>query len=296
LTSSSSAATYSTASVSPSPQLLRRLSRIGLMLPLIVYTIVAAGPLVWTALLSLRSTPDIYRNPYGLPTALHFGQYLAAFRDYGYATFFKNSLIVTGTSLALVTLSASMAAYVLARPRYAFRLREAIFVLIFMSIMIPPQIMVLSLYQLMVKYGLYNTRIGLVLVYAATELPLAVYLLRAFYAQIPQDLEDAALLDGCGDFSLFWRVMFPIARPAVSTVLVLDLIRFWNEYLYASVLLTKSELRTLPLANMLLLGDQYADIGALAAALVVSTLPIIVLYLFLSESFISGMTAGALKG
>jgi ABC-type glycerol-3-phosphate transport system permease component len=266
------------------------------MLPLLVYTIVAAGPLLWTAILSLRATPDIFSNPYGLPTSLHFGQYLAAFRDYGYATFFKNSVIVTGAALLLVTLSASMAAYVLARPRYTFRLREPLFVLIFMSIMIPPQIMVLSLYQLMVKYGLYNTRTGLILVYAATELPLAVYLLRAFYEQIPRDLEDAALLDGCGDFSMFWRVMFPIARPAVSTVLVLDLIRFWNEYLYASVLLTKSDLRTLPLANMLLLGEQYADIGALAAALVVSTLPVIVLYLFLSESFIAGMTAGALKG
>jgi multiple sugar transport system permease protein/raffinose/stachyose/melibiose transport system permease protein len=141
----------------------------------------------------------------------------------------------------------------------------------------PPQIMVLSLYQLMVKYHLHNTLLGLILVYSATELPLAIYLLRAFYGQIPGELEDAALLDGCNDIALFWRVMFPIARPAVATVLVLDLIRFWNEYLYASVLVTKRTVRTIPLATMFLLGENYADLGMLAAGLVISSLPIIIL-------------------
>ncbi len=155
--------------------------------------------------------------------------------------------------------------------------------------------MILALFKTMVKYHLYNTHLGLILVYSATELPLAIYLLRAFYAQIPQDIEDAARIDGCNDFSIFWRVMFPIAKPAVSTVLVLNLIRFWNEFLYASVLITKKEIRTLPLAIMFFLGEQYQDIGMLATGLVISSLPIIIVYLFLSEQFIKGMTAGAVK-
>jgi ABC-type glycerol-3-phosphate transport system permease component len=273
----------------------RRVIRMVMLIPLFAYTIYAAGPFLWTAILSMRASPDIYADPYGLPNSLNFSQYVRAFKEFGYALYFRNSLVVTGFSLMLITITASMAAFIFARQRYKFPFRESLFLLIFLAIMFPPQIMILALYQIMIKYNLYNTRLGLILVYAATELPLAIYLLRAFYAQIPQDLEDAARIDGCNDFSLFWRVMFPIARPAVATVLVLNLIRFWNEFLYASVLITKKEIRTLPLAIMFFLGEQYQDVGMLAAGLMISSLPIIVLYIFLSEQFIKGMTAGALK-
>jgi ABC-type glycerol-3-phosphate transport system permease component len=273
----------------------KRIVRFVLLVPLFAYTLFAAGPMIWTAILSLRPTPEIYQNPYGLPETLRFNQYVEAFTEFGYARYISNSLFVTVLALILITLTASMAAFIFARPRFRFPLREALFLLIFLAILFPPQIMILALFQLMVKYHLYNTRLGLVLVYAATELPLAIYLLRAFYQQIPQDLEDAARIDGCSDFMLFWRVMFPIARPAVATVLVLNLIRFWNEYLYASVLVTKKEIRTLPLAIMFFLGEQYQDIGMLAVGLMISSLPVILLYLILSEQFIRGMTAGALK-
>jgi multiple sugar transport system permease protein/raffinose/stachyose/melibiose transport system permease protein len=247
-------------------------------------------------MMSLRTTPEIYEAPYGLPNPPHFEQYVNVFRVFDYARYARNSLIITTGALILITLVGSMAAYAFARPRYRFPFREPLFLLIFLAIMFPPQIMILALYQLMVRYDLYDTHLGLMLVYAATELPLAIYLLRAFYAQIPQEIEDAARIDGCSDFSTFWRVMFPIARPAVTTVLVLNLIRFWNEFLYASVLVTSKDVRTLPLANMFFLGEQYQDIGMLATGLMVSSLPIILLYLLLSEQFIQGMSAGALKG
>jgi ABC-type glycerol-3-phosphate transport system permease component len=274
----------------------KRVVRFVLLFPFLIgYTLYTAGPLLWTFILSFRKSTDIYKNPYGLPTSINLDQYIVAFRDFSYGTFLRNSLIVTSGALLLVTLSASMAAYIFSRERFRFPLRESVFLLIFLSIMLPPQITVLALFQLMVKYKLYNTHLGLILVYAATELPLAIYLLRAFYAQIPQDLEDAAYLDGCNNFGLFWRIMFPIAKPAVTTVLVLNLIRFWNEYLYASVLVTKRQVRTLPLAIMFLLGEQYVNIGVLSAGLIISSLPILLLYVFLSENFIAGMTAGALK-
>lgn len=273
-----------------------RALRFVLLVPLLFYTLYAAGPFLWTFILSLRTAPEIYNNPYALPSQLHFEQYVKAFTDFGYALYLGNSLVVTAGALVLITITASMAAFIFSRPRFNFPLREALFLLIFLAIMFPPQIMILALYQLMVKYHLYNTRLWLILVYAATELPLAIYLLRAFYAQIPRDLEDSAYIDGCTDFSLFWRIMFPIARPAVSTVLVLNLIRFWNEFLYASVLVTKKEVRTLPLAIMFFLGEQYQDIGMLATGLMISSLPIILIYIFFSERFIEGMTAGALKG
>jgi ABC-type glycerol-3-phosphate transport system permease component len=127
-------------------------------------------------------------------------------------------------------------------------------------------------------------------------MPVTIYLLRAFFAQIPQEMEDAARIDGCGDLQLFWRVMFPIARPAVATTMILNFIYFWNEFLYAVVFLARQEIRTLPLAIQFLVGDQYFDIGMLATGLMIASLPVLLMYLFLSEWFVKGMTAGAIKG
>src|SRR5919204_4980763 len=138
-------------------------------------------------------------------------------------------------SLLLVTVIGAMAGFAFGRRRYHFPFREPLFLLIFLSVMFPPQIMLLSLFQILVQYGLFNSLAGLVLVYVATELPLTIYLLRAFFAQIPTELEEAARIDGCSDWTMFWRVMFPMALPAGGTPLIPNLIYFWNEFLYPVV-------------------------------------------------------------
>lgn len=266
-----------------------------LFFPVIIYTFYTLGPLYWTITMSFRPAADIYKNPYAFPSSLFLDNFIQAFTDYNYSLYIKNSLIVTVVSLTLITISASMAAYVFGRERFNFKFREGLFLLIFIAIMFPPQIIVISLYQLLVKYDLYNTLLGLILVYSATELPLAIYLLRAFYFQIPSELDDAARIDGCNEFQVFWTVMFPIAKPVVLTVMILNLIRFWNEYMYASIFITKKEIRTLPLANMFYLGEQFQDLGMLAAGVIITSLPIIILYMIFSEHFIRGMTEGAVK-
>jgi multiple sugar transport system permease protein/raffinose/stachyose/melibiose transport system permease protein len=189
-----------------------------------------------------------------------------------------------------------MAGYGFARKRFAFPWREPLFLLLFLSVMFPPQIMILALFQILIKYRLFNTLPGVILVYVATELPITIYLLRAFFAQIPQELEEAARIDGCTDWGMFWRVMFPMAKPAVATTFILNFLYFWNEFLYAVVFITRQEIRTLPLAIQFLVSDQYQDIGMLATGLMIASLPVLVLYLFLSEWFVKGMTAGAVKG
>ena len=142
----------------------------------------------------------------------------------------------------------------------------------------------------------YNTLEGLTLVYSAIELPLTVYLLRAFFIQIPTELEDAARLDGCSDWRMFWQIMFPIARPAVVAVTILNFIGHWNEFLYAVVFISKEELRTLPLAVMFFMGENFQDISMLATGMMVAMLPVALIYIFFSETLIDGMTAGAVKG
>jgi multiple sugar transport system permease protein/raffinose/stachyose/melibiose transport system permease protein len=272
------------------------ITRTILMLPVLAYTAFSAGPYLWTAVMSLRTTDEIYRSHYGLPIPAHWGKFYTAWTEFGYATYFRNSAIVSVVAVCLITVVGAMAAFGFARRRYAFRLRESLFLMIFLSVMFPPQIMILSLFQILIKYRLFNTLPGLILVYVATELPITIYLLRAFFAQIPQELEEAARLDGCTDWTMFWRVMFPIALPAVATTFILDFIYFWNEFLYAVVFITNQEIRTLPLAIQFLVSDQYQDIGMLATGLMIATLPILVMYLFLSEWFVKGMTAGAIKG
>ena len=190
----------------------RRLARVVLLLPVLAYTAFSAGPYIWTAMMSLRTTEEIYRSHYGLPIPAHWLKYATAWNEFGYATYFKNSTIVAVASVLVVSVIGSMAGFAFARRRYHFPLREPLFLLIFLSIMFPPQITLIALFQNLVQYGLYNTLQGLTLVYAAAELPLTVFLLRAFFVQIPGDLEDAARLDRCSDWRMFWQVMFPIAR------------------------------------------------------------------------------------
>ena len=276
--------------------LQRRLTKGILFLPVLLYTAFSAGPFLWTAIMSLRTTDEIYRNHYGLPIPAHWGKFVTAWTEFGYATYFRNSAIVAGTAVLIITLVGAMAGYGVDRKRFAFPLREPLFLMLFLSVMFPPQIMILSLFQILIKYGLYNTLPGVILVYVATELPITIYLLRAFFAQIPQELEEAARIDGCTDWSMFWRVMFPMALPAVATTFILNFIYFWNEFLYAVIFITRQEIRTLPLAIQFLVSDSYQDIGMLATGLMIASLPILVLYIFLSDWFVKGMTAGAVKG
>jgi multiple sugar transport system permease protein/raffinose/stachyose/melibiose transport system permease protein len=273
-----------------------RVARLVLLLPVLAYTVFSAGPYLWTAMMSLRTTDEIYRSHYGLPVPAHWDKFQRAWTEFGYATYFRNSAIVSLASVLIVTVLGAMAGFAFARRRYAFPLREPLFLLIFLSIMFPPQIMLLSLFQILVQYRLFNSLTGLILVYVATELPLTIYLLRAFFAQIPSELEEAARIDGCSDWTTFWRVMFPMALPAVATTVILNFIYFWNEFLYAVVFITRQQIRTLPLAIQFLVSDQYQDIGMLATGLMIATLPVLVFYLFLSEWFVKGMTAGAIKG
>jgi ABC-type glycerol-3-phosphate transport system permease component len=271
------------------------------LLPLVALTVVLLGPFLWTLMMSFRRSHEIFANPYGLPIPFRLDNYAYALLPegaggFGFLNNILNSALVVVPALAIVTAVTTMCAYVFGRARFAFPGRGLVFVAIFLSMFFPPQITVLALFQLAVGYGLYNTLWALILVYPAGAIAFNTYILRAFFAQIPTEIEDAARIDGCGDWQMFWRVMFPIARPAVATTLIFNFNGFWNEFLYALTLVTKPELATVPLASFRWVGENFLDVGGLAAGLVISMAPIVVLYLLLSEQFMRGMSAGAVKG
>lgn len=264
-----------------------------LLLALSLYTAFAAGPFVWTAMMSLRTTTEIYRNHFSWPSPAHWEKFPEAWFNANYGTYFANSTLIVVSAVVILTFAGSMAAHCLAR--YRFRLNRVIYFVLFSTIIFPPQITIISLFQILVQYGLFNSKLGLTLVYVAIQLPLTIYILESFFARIPADLFDAARMDGYSDWEIFWRVSLPIALPAVATTIILNFILLWNEFLYAVVLITEESNRTLPLGIQRFIGDTQEDVGMIATGLMIAIIPVVIVYAFFSERLIQGMTAGAVK-
>lgn len=268
-------------------------SRGALLFVLVLYTVYSIGPFIWLATMSLRTTTEINLDHYALPSELHWSKFIEAWFTSNYDVYFWNSVVVVGISVGVLTLVGAMAAYCLAR--FDFPGNRAVLLIIFSTMLLPPQITIISLFQVMVEYKLFNTLTGLILVYVGTQLPLTVYLLEGFFRRMPRDLFDAAKVDGYSDFETFWRIAFPIAMPAVVTTVIMNFVLLWNEFLYAVVLITADNKRTLPLGVQKFMGDQFSDIGMIATGAMISILPIILIYVPFSEKIIRGMTAGAVK-
>jgi ABC-type glycerol-3-phosphate transport system permease component len=268
-------------------------SRAALATVIGAYTVYTLGPFLWLATMSVRTTGEISAAHYAWPSPFHWEQFRIAWIDSDFAIYFWNSTLVVVAAVAIVTVVGAAAAHALAR--YRFRGNRIIYGVLFSSIIFPPQITLISLYQILVDYGLYNSLLGLTLVYVSLQLPLTVYLLEGFFARIPQDLFDAAKMDGYGDIEIFRRIVLPIGMPAIATTLILNFIQLWNEFLFAVVLITDPDKRTLPIGIRAFMGDHFQDIGMIAAGVMISVVPVIVAYVFFSEKLIRGMTAGAVK-
>ena len=225
----------------------------GLMAVIVLYTLYSALPFAWLGAMSLRNTSEISANHFALPTTLHWDKFRVAWVDSNFAQYFWNSTLVVGAAVAIVTLLGAAAAHCLAR--YNFRGNRLIYFILFSSIVFPPQIILISLFQVLVEYDLYNTRLGLTLVYVSLQLPLTVYLLEGFFSRIPQDLFDAAKIDGYSDFQIFWKIVLPVGMPAIATTIILNFIQLWNEFLFAVVLVNDPSLRTLPISIRAFMGD-----------------------------------------
>ncbi len=271
----------------------RVLKRTLLLGALALYTCFSAGPFLWVGVMSFRTTSEISADPYALPETMHWEKYVQAWTTSNYGTYFWNSTVVVVVAVVVLTLIGSMAAHCLAR--YRFPGNRLVLFIIFSTLIFPPQITIISMFQVLVEYGIYDTLFGLTLVYIAIQLPLTVYILEGFFGRIPQDFYDAAKLDGYGHVEIFWRITLPIGIAAVATTVILNFISLWNEFLYAVVLITDESNRTLPLGIQKFMGDQLEDIGMISTGLMIAIVPVIVVYVFFSERLIQGMAAGAVK-
>lgn len=278
--------------------IIRVLRKSLLVVILLVFTMLVLIPFLWMLLMSVKTTSEILLDPYGLPEKIRWQNYADLFLDprIRFYRYFFNSIFVTFFALLGSTILSTMGGYGFGRKRYQFKFRGWLFGLLLFALMLPPQIMYIPQFTMMSRYGLINTRWALVFIYIASALPISTYLLSTYFSQLPSEMEDAARIDGCSDFMMFWKVMLPLARPALATVVLLNFLTFWNELLLSLTLNTNPALRTLPAAIYFFIGEYRAELGMAASSLVTAMIPVLILYLFLSERFVEGMTAGALKG
>jgi ABC-type glycerol-3-phosphate transport system permease component len=265
------------------------------------YALWVVYPMIWLAYSSLKPDEAIFRDAFALPAlnGLQFDNYARAWREARFSDYFFNSVLVTGVSVTLITGLGAMAGFALARFRHPAG--QVAFWLFLAGLMIPAQLSVVPLFFELRALGLLNSRLGLILVYTANGLPFAIFILAGFFRALPRTLYEAAVVDGCNEFSAFWHVLLPLARPGLVTVAIFQFIGVWKEYFFAFMLTsgaTGAEVRTLPLglANIAITSQYHSDYGMLFAGLVLVTVPILVLYLALQRQIVKGVTAGALKG
>ena len=265
---------------------------------LLLVAVAILFPLVYAVLGGFKTNGQLAANPGAiLPTEWVVTNYTdVLFGDYA-PTFWRqalNSLIVAAAALALTVSFASAAAFVFAR--MVFRGREALYLLFVLGLLFPSAVAILPLYILVRELGLSANLLGVALPQAAFALPLTIVILRPFFRSIPAELEDAARIDGCSTFGFFWRVLLPLARPALATVSVLAIVTTWNAFFLPLVILNGADQWTLPLGAMNFSTEFSSDKARVLAYTVISIIPAVVFYAFGERQLVSGLTSGSVKG
>jgi raffinose/stachyose/melibiose transport system permease protein len=267
----------------------------------VILVVVAAAilvPIVYAILGGFKTNGQLAANPVAvLPDPWVFENYADVVFGENAAAFWQealNSLIIAVVAVSVTVGFASLAAFVFAR--VAFRGREATYTLFVFGLLFPSAVAILPLYILIRQLGLSGNLLGVALPQAAFALPLTIIILRPFFRSIPAELEDAARMDGCGSFGFFWRVLLPLARPALATVSVLAIVTTWNAFLLPLILLNGADQWTLPLGVMNFSTQYSSDQARVLAFTVVAIIPAIVFYAFAERHIVSGLTGGSVKG
>jgi len=269
-------------------------SAVGKHAILLGYTVIALFPIILVIMNSFKTRNEIFNAPVAPPTPGTFSLegYETLAKQGDFAGYIGNSIIVTGISLVLVLLLSSMAAFALAR--YRFRGSRMLGLYMAIGIMVPIRLGTVSILNTIVALGLANTHAALILVYTAAGLPLAIFILSAFFREVPRELEDAARVDGAGHFRIFGMVM-QLARPAVAATAILTMIPVWNDLWWPLILAPGRSTATLTLGTQQFLGQFVSDFNAVLAALTIAMIPMLVLYVVFNRQFIRGLMGGALK-
>jgi ABC-type glycerol-3-phosphate transport system permease component len=273
-----------------------KLGKTVIFLTLLLITVVSLTPLLWALSTSLKSNQEIYRIPITLiPETVTFEHYSNVLQKMNnFVKYFCNSVVVTSLTVLLVLVFSALSGYGFGRINFPGN--KVLFSLVLMAMVLPFTTYIIPIYIMEVKLGLLNTNMGLVLPYVAMFLPLGMFIMRGSFLAIPSELENAARIDGCNEWQLFYRIMLPITKPALASTTIFTFISSWEEFMFALVL-TPSQQTTLSVGITYLKeeGASWAY-GSLTAVIILGVFPVITVFALLQKYFIKGLTEGALKG
>jgi multiple sugar transport system permease protein len=273
----------------------RRTAEVLALLAALLVAVIAVAPILWGLSTALKPEAQILvYPPRWLPHPPTLATFLSVWRDSPLPVYFRNSVITTTGALALSLLVAVHAAY--AFSRFRFRGHSALLVGLLATSMMPGVAILVPLYHLAVITHLYNTYVAMILVYAAWNIPILVWLLRGFFDTVPRELEEAALVDGCGRMHAFYRIVLPMSRPGLLSAAVLVIMYVWNDFLIAFTLTIDDPRRTLSVGLYTYVSNYGIDYGHLMAATIIALVPVVAVFFMLQRHLISGLMSGALKG
>ncbi|MBW4080159.1 carbohydrate ABC transporter permease [Paenibacillus sp. S150] len=276
-------------------KLLRSRTGKGLVnLLMLLYALGTLYPLYWLMISAFKTNQDFFEHPFSLPETWVLSNITRAWELSGMGRAALNSSIVTFAAIALTLVLGALTAYVLSR--FSFRWRGAVSALFVIGMLIPIHSTLVPLFIMLNKVNLLNTHWALILPYTAFELPVAIFVTAAYMTSIPKEIEEAAVIDGSGYWGIFARMILPLTTPALSTVAILAFLRYWNDFAFALVFINKQSLKTIPLSLSIFSDGFGTDYGLTMAAMAISVLPTIVMFLIFQEQIMKGMVAGAVKG
>lgn len=274
----------------------KKLPRVFQYLVLSLVVLLVFVPIVILVFGALKTRGEMYSRPYTLPNPAHWENLIKILTqpDMGFWSMMRNSFVVMLWSTMGVLIVCSLAAFVFARMN--FKGKDFAFNLLTIGLMFPVTVAILPVYLVIRQMHLQNTLTAVILVQMAFAISGNIMILRGFFSSIPMELQDAASIDGCSSFDFYWRILLPLARPALSAVAALTMIISWNDLLTPLVLIDKQKFWTLPFGTMQFQGQYGTDLNMVAAFVALSALPAIIFYMFAERQIVSGLTAGALKG
>ncbi len=269
------------------------LNRIGVHSILIIVAVTCIFPLYWMFVTALKTQRTVFSDMSLLVSSPNWGNFWLAWTRGKFGIYFLNSIFYTVAVVLGVLFLTSLAAYAFAR--LDFPGKNFLFLMFLAAMMFPIPGAFIPLYVLLNQLGLINTRLGYILVQMNMGLSLGIYLLKTFFEEMPKELEDAARIDGCGKFGIYWHVALPLARPAIAVVTIFTALTAWNEFFFANLIFNDKNLMPLQKGLMVFRGEHLTQYPLLMAGVTIATIPIIILYLIMQRHIIEGITAGAVK-
>jgi alpha-1,4-digalacturonate transport system permease protein len=253
--------------------------------------LISVVPIIWIAIGSFKTLPQLLGQPLSLPTSLSFANYTGGFEQFDFLTYLRNSVVVTICATLLTLALSATAGYGLAK--YNFRGRNTLFIVVLATIMIPVQVILVPIYQVVVDLHLVNSLLGLIIPPAAT--PTGVFLMRQYFLSVPDELIDAARIDGAGELRTFLRIILPNAKPALVVLAIISIGWRWNDFIWPLIIAQSPNVYTLPVALGLLSSEQAVPYNFILAMVVASMIPVLIMFLFLQRHIVRGIAMTGLK-